>query len=95
MSSRSGKRWPAVVREQPHTEISETHATVLKVVRRQRPGAVEGIQRTDDFVVFRAERFPQLLEDLNISTPPATLELLRARHSVPVWMDSLGRMEWR
>jgi hypothetical protein len=86
----------AVVREQLHTEISETHAAVLEIVRRLNdPERLPGVERTDDFVVYRAERFPQLIEDLNVSTPPATLELLRARHRVPVWMDSLGRMEWR
>ena len=77
-------------------EFSPTRRVVREVVRRLNdPARLRGIHRTDDFVVFRAERFPELLEDLNVSTPPTTLELLRERRQVPVWMDSVGNEGWR
>jgi hypothetical protein len=78
------------------TDDSATHTTVLEVVRRLNdPARLSGIARTDDFVAYRAERILRLLDDLNRTTPPATAELLRERHLVPVSMDLLGRTEWR
>lgn len=59
-----------------------------------RPERLASVDKSDAFVVWRAERWPELFEDIEQTTPPARLRLLQERRLLPVAVDVLGNERW-